>query len=312
MRHIGIVIAVLMLSGMAVAETVTVTRDLPASGSPSGSADVTLSLVKGDNPPNSVIITEYVPSGWSVTSTSPTYSTYNSSTGEIKWVLWGGDFITQDITYTVGIPADASASVEFSGQYLYNDPDTGDPATITTSGETTLEIVVPTINITITRNLPDGVMTGNDFDVTLSVVIDTQGLDAPSGLTIHEFIPVGWNLSSASPTQTDFTSGTGEIRWVIYGAVGLTDMSVNYTAAVPEDATGTGAFSGNFSYNNGVEYVTASIIGDSSVAVTSVPGDTNGDNEVSDFELLAYIDGWSSGEVDDFDLLSAIDVWASG
>ena len=191
MRHIGVLIAVLMLSGMAVAETVTVTRDLPASGSPSGSADVTLSLVKGDNPPNSVIIYEYVPSGWSVTSSDPTYSLYNSSTGEIKWVLWGGDFITRDITYTAGIPADASGSVEFSGQYLYNYPVTGNATTVSTSGETTLEIVVSTVNITITRDLPDGVMTGNDFDVILSVVIDTQGLDAPSGLTIHEFIPVG-------------------------------------------------------------------------------------------------------------------------
>jgi len=92
---------------------------------------------------------------------------------------------------------------------------------------------------------------------------------------------------------------------------GLTDMDVTYTAAVPGDATGSGAFTGNFSYNNGIEYVTASITGDSSVAVTSVPGDTNGDNQVSDFELLGYIDQWNSGEVDDFDLLSAIDAWSS-
>jgi len=286
MRHIGIVIAVLMLSGMAVAETVTVTRDLPASGSPSGSADVTLSLVRGDNPPNGVIIYEYVPLGWSVTSTSPTYITYNSTTGEIKWVLWGGDFITRDITYTVEIPASASGTAEFSGQYLYNYPDTEEPTTVNTSGETTMEVVVPTITITITRDLPDGVMTGNDFDVILSVVIDTQGLDAPSGLTIHEFIPVGWNLSSASPTQTDFNSETGEIRWVLYDAGGLSDMDVTYTAAVPGDAAGSGSFTGNFSYNTGVEYVTASITGDSSVEVTSVPGNIDGNNEISDFELL--------------------------
>jgi len=312
MRHIELVIAVLMLSGMAVAETVTVTRDLPASGSPGEAISVTLSLVKGDNPPNAVIINEYVPSGWTVTSSDPSYDIYDSETGEIKWTIYGGAFVTKDITYTVEIPASASGTAEFSGQYVYNHPDTGNATTVTTAGETNLEIAVSVINITITRNLPDGVMTGNDFDVTLSVVIDTQGLDAPSGLTIHEFIPVGWNLSSASPTQTDFNSTTGEIRWVIYDVGGLTDMSVNYTAAVPGDATGTGAFSGNFSYNNGVEYVTASIVGDSSAAVTSVPGDTDGDNEVSDFELLAYIDQWSSGEVGDFDLLSAIDAWSSG
>ncbi len=307
------VIAVLMFSGMAVAETVTVSRDLPASGSPGGSVNVMLSIVRGDNPPNLVIIYEYVPPGWSVTSTSPTYITYNSTTGEIKWVLWGSDFVTKNITYTVEIPANASGSGGFSGQYLYNDPDTGEAITVNISGETMLEIVVSTINLTITRNLPDSVMMGNDFDVTLSVVIDTQGLPSPTGLTIHEFIPLGWSLSSASPAETDFNPETGEIRWVYYDAEGLMDMEFTYTAVVPGDieAGSAGTFSGNFSYNNGIDYVMNPTIGELSVMVISVPGDTNGDNKIGDFELLDFIGRWSSGEVNDFDLLAAIDVWSS-
>jgi len=317
MREIGIVIAVILLSGMAVADSVTVTRDLPASGFQGGTADVTLSVVKGDNPPNSVIIYEYVPSGWSVTSADPSYDTYTPETGEIKWVLWGGAFITGDITYTAEIPAGASGTAEFSGQYLYNDPDTGEPTTINISGETTMQIVVPQITITITRNLPDEVMKGNEFDVTLSVVIDTQGLEPPTGLIIHEFIPAGWNLTLANPTETDFNSVTGEIGWVLSDVEGLTDMTVAYSAEVPDDETvnATKTFSGNFSYNNGIEYVTGTIGGDSSLTVIAVPGDTDGDNKVGDFELLDFIAGWATGGEEapsDFDLLAAIDVWASG
>lgn len=41
-------------------------------------------------------------------------------------------------------------------------------------------------------------------------------------------------------------------------------------------------------------------------------GDTDGDNIISDFELLDYIDLWAQGLVSDSDLLDAIDNWARG
>ena len=40
-------------------------------------------------------------------------------------------------------------------------------------------------------------------------------------------------------------------------------------------------------------------------------GDLNCDGEVSDFELLDYVDQWVQGLVNDLDLLAAINNWAS-
>jgi len=40
-----------------------------------------------------------------------------------------------------------------------------------------------------------------------------------------------------------------------------------------------------------------------------IPGDTNCDGLVSDFELLDYINKWEAGDVDYFDLLKAIEIW---
>ncbi len=43
---------------------------------------------------------------------------------------------------------------------------------------------------------------------------------------------------------------------------------------------------------------------------TRVPGDSDGNGKVDDFELLAYIEKWVNGIVSDFDLLAAIANWA--
>jgi len=75
---------------------------------------------------------------------------------------------------------------------------------------------------------------------------------------------------------------------------------------------GDKSFHGRFSYSTSNMSVVDSVTGDVSVTVSSVPGDTDGDGEVSDFELLGYIGSWSDGTVGDFDLLAAIGTWASG
>ena len=48
------------------------------------------------------------------------------------------------------------------------------------------------------------------------------------------------------------------------------------------------------------------------VVSVTCKGDFDGDNVVSDFELLSYIDQWVDEEVTDFSLLEAIDNWVKG
>jgi len=58
--------------------------------------------------------------------------------------------------------------------------------------------------------------------------------------------------------------------------------------------------------------ITDVIGGDTEVTISSIPGDTNGDGEVSDFELLAFVELWVTGEVGDFELLEAVGYWSGG
>jgi len=63
-------------------------------------------------------------------------------------VLYGGEFYTRTLTYRLQVPADATGTAEFSGQYLYNDPTTGSVTTINISGDTTAPISTSTTTTT--------------------------------------------------------------------------------------------------------------------------------------------------------------------
>jgi len=91
------------------------------------------------------------------------------------------------------------------------------------------------------------------------------------------------------------------------------DREVKYRSTIPEnETTGIKNISGEILYQYGGMNITQTTGGDTQMTVPLVPGDTNGDGTVGDFELLTYISRWVDEEVSDFDLLAAIDSWASG
>jgi len=116
-----------------------VTRDLESTATAGGTTTVTLTLTLGDVPPNSVIIKDYAPIGWNVTASSPTHNSFNSATGEIKWMLYGTSLYAMNITYTVSVPSNATGTGTFTGELKYNDVD-GDPVTQTITGDTSIAI----------------------------------------------------------------------------------------------------------------------------------------------------------------------------
>ena len=88
--------------------------------------------------PSGVTVKEYVPAGWTATSATPDFDSWEPSTGEIKWVFVGGQVSDtgMDITYEVAVPGDATGAKTFSGQLLYNHPITGEPAEESIGGDT--------------------------------------------------------------------------------------------------------------------------------------------------------------------------------
>jgi len=260
---------------------VSLSRGMADSVTSGNSLSVTLSLVKGDNPPNAVTITEYVPSGWTVTDSNPAYNSYDSGTGEISWVFFAFDFYTRDITYTTRSPPDASGTGTFTGQYSYNHPDTSVATTDTTSGDTSIEVIGVTTTstttttstvvgttttippISLSRNLPSMVLAGESMVVTLSLL---KGEGAPNAVIIYEYIPSGWAVGSTSPTATEIDTETGFIRWLLWGS-GFYTMDITYSLTVPADSNGTTTITGEFRYN---ELVTENPINETTTGDTEL------------------------------------------
>jgi len=271
----------------------------------------TLELIIEDDEctPSAVIITEYLPLTWTLTSSSPTYSSFNAETGEIKWVLYGGSLGSQNITYTVSTPVDGiDGTVTFSGQVSYNDA-SGIFRTDDIGGTTDLDIYTKSDTVTINRELPSSASMGNT--ITVSLVLDvneTQSLDA---VIIKDYVPSGWNVTSSNPSAELFDFDSGEIKWILYSN-DLVDRTITYNVEIPEtESEGERTFVGEIAYLEQEELIRVAIMGDDEITIASVIGDTNGDGEISDFELLTLISQWTDGEVDDFDLLEAIDNWAN-
>ncbi len=146
----------------------TATRDLPDYYTAGSTFEVTIYVnTETENPPNGVILSETLPSNWSITSATPNYSKYQSSTNTYKWLQFNSSGISPfTITYTVSVPEGTTGTYEFSG--IIN---------TTTSGELPIEG-----DTSISNNTQEGDL-NEDGEVDISDVIlclrQAVGLDPP-------------------------------------------------------------------------------------------------------------------------------------
>ncbi|MCD6221185.1 dockerin type I repeat-containing protein [bacterium] len=134
----------------------TATRDLPDYYTAGSNFEVTIYVnTDTQNPPTGVIISETLPSNWSIISSNPQWSKYQSSTNTYKWLKFNSSGVSPfTITYTVSVPEGTTGTYEFSG--IIN---------TTTSGEVSIEG-----DTYISDNIQKGDING-DGEVDISDVI---------------------------------------------------------------------------------------------------------------------------------------------
>ncbi len=235
------------VTGVEPGAPIAVSRNLDSSATAGDSTSVSLAVTVASEPGiNGAVIKDFVPSGWTVTDSSPTYNSFDSTTGEVKWVLYGETLKTQTITYTVSIPASETAGIKtFSGNVLYtlNDVETTDD----TSGDTTIDVAGAPAPITVSRDIST-MAAGECGNVKLKITLgDITGIN---GLILKEYMPSNdWNVTSANPAYNSYNASAGKVKWVLYGS-SFVSQTITYTVCVPADATGNEEFSGEFLYND--------------------------------------------------------------
>lgn len=254
---IGIVVAVLLTLGAmfiassAESSSVSVDRTMPTVVHAEKTFDVVLEIdiINEANPPKGLIINEYVPVEWVIEEdASPSYTSYDNTTGEINWVLFEKSGIKdRDITYTVNISESGGEPKIFEVRGVWfaaNETDT--------IGGDTEVLLVEKADVIVERELPSTVSAGSHLDVTLNMGVNESNL--PAGVIITEIVPEGWAVTS------------GEVKWVFNG-LDVKDRTIEYTVLVPLDAEGKKSFEGmwNITGNSGM------IAGDSKITVEKVP-----------------------------------------
>ncbi len=140
------------------------TRDLPVHGAPDTVIQSCYDInVDETNVPSGLIMNEYIPSGWEVSTCSIPYSSFDAATGKINWLFFGSDVKDTKICCDIFIPSDENdgATRSFNGELVYNDLNSN-PVNVPIGGD--LEITV--------RDLPVSCDENNDW-----VISDFELLD---------------------------------------------------------------------------------------------------------------------------------------
>jgi len=289
-------------------DPVTVTRSFSTSTPSAGSSlTVTLAMdVTEGSEPAAIGITESIPTGWTVTSTSPTGT---EGTDTVEWLFWAMGEAVEDttITYVLTVPSSATGAYTFSGVVDYGG--TTDPAVAGSTGVT----VSMTHPVTVERSFSDSSpQPGSSLTVTLAMDV-TEGSE-PDAVGITESYPSDWTVTSSSPTGT--TATAGQIEWLFWSmGEAVEDTTITYVLTIPEDEDfGDVTFTGTVDYGGTVD----PDVGGSVEVTVSEEGDRprrrymvmtiTGGEEAGDVITITVIDRNTEDPLDEVD----IDIYLDG
>jgi PKD repeat protein len=163
-----------------------------------------------------------------------------------------------------------------------------------------LSLGIHTITLTVTDN--DGTI---DTDSTIVTINQLPNIPPIANAGPDQTVAAGQTVILDGSGSSDSNGKTDSYRW----SEGDKTLSSNVIFSTKDLTPGTHIITLTVTDNDKASSTDTVII---TVTGTAIKGDTNNDGNVSDFELLDYIDKWATGTVNDFDLLAAIDVWAKG
>ncbi len=158
-------------------------------------------LNEGPNAATNIEITDQVPDGYSIVSTTASVGTYVSSTG-----VWSLSNLGSNASATLVIRATVQSAGIFTNTATVTASDVFD--TDNTDNTASASVTLQTSNISIAKSVSDASANVGD-EVTFSIVATNGGPNQATGLVIEDLIPSGYNLISAISTKGSYNSGSG-------------------------------------------------------------------------------------------------------
>jgi uncharacterized repeat protein (TIGR01451 family) len=166
---------------------------------------VTFAITLNDNGPNTatnVRVSDVLPAGLSFVSAAASQGSYNNATG-----LWSVGSVTTAAAQTLQIVATVvgpnaqtnTAAVSHSDQF---DPNAGNNSASATETPLQADLALIKTVSNATPNVGD--------TITFTVTLNDQGPNTATNIVVHDPMPAGLVLVSASPSLGTYNSGTGD------------------------------------------------------------------------------------------------------
>jgi len=166
---------------------------------------VTFTVTLNDNGPNTatnVQVSDLLPAGLSFVSATPSQGSYNNATG-----IWSVGSVTMAAAQTLQVLATVvspnaqtnTATISHADQF---DPNSGNNSASATETPQQADLALTKIVSNATPNVGD--------TITFTVTLTDQGPNTATNIVVHDPLPAGLVLVSASPSVGTYNSGTGD------------------------------------------------------------------------------------------------------
>ncbi|WP_298365027.1 gliding motility-associated C-terminal domain-containing protein [uncultured Lutibacter sp.] len=188
---------------------------------PNVGTDVIFTLtVTNDGPSNAtgVEVTDYLPTGYTLVSTSPSSGSV-SGDPTIVWSvgnLANGANETLEITATVNATGDYTNTAEVTATTEAEPPGDSTPNNGTGSNEddddSITPVPVPVSDLELTKTVNDAAPNVGEI-VTFTIIVTNIGPNTATNVNVEDYLPTGFSYDSHTVTAGVYTSTTGS--WVI-------------------------------------------------------------------------------------------------
>ncbi|APG64711.1 hypothetical protein LPB136_04755 [Tenacibaculum todarodis] len=247
-------------SDISLDKTSAITNDADASTTPSPGDTVEFTISVNNNGPNEapgVVVTDQIPTGYTLTNNTASQGSYDSNTG-----VWTIGTIANQATVTLTITATINATGEYTNLAEVTASDNFDPDSTPNNG-------VDTDNDGNVENDPDdeddgdGELPGDDgvqptsdisLDKTSAITVDADNSTTPSpgdtveftisvnnngpneapGVVVTDELPDGYTMTGNTPSQGSYDTNTGV--WTIGTIANQATVTLTITATI--NATG--------------------------------------------------------------------------
>ena len=204
-----------------------------SNSSPNVGENVTFTVTVANDGPDmatNVRVTDALPSGLTLVSSTPNQGTYNSSTGDwnIGSIASGGN-ATLVIVATVTTTASITNTAQVVAADQFDSDSTPANGQASEDDQDSVTLSPQSADLSLTKSVNDTTPNVGD-NVTFTITVGNAGTNDATGVTVSDALPAGLTLVSSTASAGSYNGGTG--IWTIGNLTSGSSVTLDVIATV--------------------------------------------------------------------------------